>query len=268
MTSFSGKTAWISGGASGIGRALAEQLVDRGATVRIVDIASPNKSDLPRGCAFEQVDVRDGDAVDRSIRSFAEAHGRIDYVFNNAGVVVIGLAEHADADDWQRVIDVNINGVVHGVRTAYELMRVQRSGHIVNTASVAGLIATPGAVAYSASKHAVVGLSRALRPEAARHNVRVSVVCPGFVRTPMADNGKMIGGIERGEALDQVGRLTGWLTPRQMATATLRGVARNRPVIVAPRPYRGLARTLALNDTVTERFGRWATARIAALGGR
>ena len=98
--------------------------------------------------------------------------GRIDYLFNNAGIAVGGEVDADTLDDWNDVFDVNLHGVVHGIQAVYPIMIRQRSGHIVNTASMAGLVAGPGEASYTASKHAVVALSKALRLEAERHGIR------------------------------------------------------------------------------------------------
>jgi short-subunit dehydrogenase len=108
-------------------------------------------------------------------------------LFNNAGISLGGPTHELTAAHWDRVIDVNLRGVVNGVLAAYPKMVEQGRGHIVNTASAAGLVAPPFVAAYAAAKHAVVGLSLALRPEAALHGVKVTVLCPGSVETPMLD---------------------------------------------------------------------------------
>jgi NADP-dependent 3-hydroxy acid dehydrogenase YdfG len=100
-------------------------------------------------------------------------------MINNAGIAVGGATDALELADWRRVLDVNLAGVIHGVHAVYPRMVRRRAGHIVNLASVAGLAPYPLALPYTTSKHAVVGLSQALRAEAARHGVRVSVACPG-----------------------------------------------------------------------------------------
>ena len=107
---------------------------------------------------------------------------------NNAGVAIGGLLEELDERHWSKALDVNLRGVINGVTAAYEVMRAQGSGHILNTASLAGLIPAPAMLPYTTTKHAVVGLSTALRAEAASQGVRVSVLCPGFVDTPLLDD--------------------------------------------------------------------------------
>jgi len=116
--------------------------------------------------------------------------GHIDLLFNNAGIAVGGGMADYDPEDWEDVIDVNLRGVANGVQAVYPIMIEQRSGQIVNTASIAGLIAAPSQGSYTASKHAVVGLTKALRVEAERFGVRASVLCPGVVRTPILVGGR------------------------------------------------------------------------------
>ena len=127
----------------------------------------------------ERVDVTDAVAVQRLVDGTVAREGRLDLLFNNAGIAVFADARDTSLEDWNRLIDVNLRGVVHGVAAAYPLMVRQGSGHIVNTASAAGLLPSPANIAYAATKHAVVGLSLTLRAEAVHHGVGVSVICPG-----------------------------------------------------------------------------------------
>lgn len=148
-------------------------------------------------------------------------------MFNNAGIALAGEVYHLALADWNRLIDVNVRGVIHGVAAAYPLMIKQGFGHIVNTASAAGLGPVPGLVVYAMTKHAVVGLSISLRGEADRHGVKVSVVCPGFVDTPLLQRSPMIH-VDREAALKRLP-----LRPVGPVVAeVLRGVARNRALIV------------------------------------
>jgi NAD(P)-dependent dehydrogenase (short-subunit alcohol dehydrogenase family) len=139
----------------------------------------------------EELDVTDFQETRRLVESTYQGAGRLDYVFNNAGIGIIGETRLYELADWSRIVDVNLRGVIHGVQAAYPIMLRQGFGHLVNTASFAGLFPYPLAVGYCASKHAVVGLSTSLRIEAAAAGVRVSVLCPGPVRTPaLLDGGK------------------------------------------------------------------------------
>ena len=192
-----GRIAIITGAASGIGRALARALVLRGDTVVVADIDGDGAERVAGGLARQgpgavtsaALDVRDAAAVAALVRSTYDSHGRLDLMVNNAGIAIGGEACELLLAHWDRAIDVNLRGVVHGVQAVYPLMVRQRSGHIVNTASLAGLLPAPGATAYAMTKHAVVGLSLSLRGEAAAYGVRVTAVCPGVVETPILDKG-------------------------------------------------------------------------------
>jgi short-subunit dehydrogenase len=174
-------------------------------------------------------------------------------------VAIVGETKSMSDDDWTRVLDVNVNGVVHGVHAAYPIMIQQGSGHIVNTASAAGLLPIPGAVVYATSKHAVVGLSTSLRAEARAYGVRVTVLCPSFVRTAIADKVKLLGGIDR-SAPSIVMNLLG-IPSEEFARTALRGIARNEAVIVAPRYIRLLVGAVRRFPVVGEAF-TMATARL------
>nr|BFE29216.1 hypothetical protein GCM10010200_014670 [Actinomadura rugatobispora] len=188
--------AIVTGGASGIGRAIATSLVARGDTVVVTDIdeagarkVADRLNTLGRGKASAAaLDVTDPGAVTGVYQGVRAEHGRLDLVFNNAGIAIGGLAEELTLDHWDRAIDINLKGVVHGVHAAYPIMLEQGAGHIVNTASLAGLVPMPVGIPYTATKHAVVGLSLGLRAEAAGRGVKVSVVCPSFVDTPLLAN--------------------------------------------------------------------------------
>jgi NAD(P)-dependent dehydrogenase (short-subunit alcohol dehydrogenase family) len=234
---FAGKVAIITGGASGIGRALAEELARHGGRVILADInadaAEATSRALPAGAASAApLDVTDAEGFERLVGDVRAAHGRIDYLFNNAGIFIGGDAARMTLDDWRRLIDVNLRGVVHGIAAAYPVMRRQGFGHLVNTASAAGLAPTPGATAYAMTKHAVVGLSTSLRGEAAAYGVKVSVVCPGFIDTPIKDTATLLGA-DRDAVIRS---LPVALYPAAAcACDILRGVARNRPIIVVTR---------------------------------
>jgi NAD(P)-dependent dehydrogenase (short-subunit alcohol dehydrogenase family) len=176
--------------------------------------------------------VRDADAVKAWIEGAAASHGRLDYVFNNAGVGLIGETFEQSLDDWRWVVDVNLNGVIHGVLTAYPLMVAQGHGHIVNTSSISGLCPAPHLTAYAMTKHAVVGLSVSLRAEARALGVRVSCACPGFIETPIIQNAKLTN-FDREKATAEVMALAN--TPESCARAILAGVRRDKAVIVVTR---------------------------------
>lgn len=256
------KTAFVTGGASGIGRALATALAAKGVAVTVADLVAP---DL-RGMEHVELDVTSAEAVASAVRAVRQRHGRLDFVFNNAGIAVGGHAEELTLDHWNRAIDVNLRGVVHGVHAAYPIMIEQGYGHIVNTASMAGLVPAPLMLPYTASKHAVVGLSMALRAEAAAHGVRVSVVCPGFIDTPLLDNANPgLPYTETGaQARDAAVMAQGRLYPvESLAADILRGVARNRALIVAPASARLAWRAARLSPSGAIRAAALAIRRVS-----
>lgn len=241
MPEFSGKTAIVTGGASGIGRSLSSLLIERGARVLIADLVGAKSVAEELGCSGIELDVTDGDAVKQCFDNFAQSQDGLDYIFNNAGILVVGDAKDMSYEDWTNVIDVNLKGVVNGVYAAYPIMIKQGYGHIVNTGSLAGLLPSPTAVPYCASKFAVVGMTLSLRAEARRYGVKVSAICPGFVTTPMADTSKYVGGVDRKKSIDSVKYVGGYITSDELARRALKGVSRNQDLIVIPTKIRVLA---------------------------
>ena len=157
------------------------------------DAAERTASALGERARSARLDVTDAAAVQSTVDDVVAHTGRLDLMFNNAGIVWGGDTELLTLEQWNAIIDVNVRGVVHGVAAAYPLMVKQGHGHIVNTASMAGLTAAGQITSYVMTKHAVVGLSLALRSEAAAHGVGVLAVCPAAVETPILDKGA-IGG--------------------------------------------------------------------------
>jgi len=242
---FKGATAIVTGGASGIGRVLAEELAYRGSEVVLVDLQLAQAREVAinirnRGGIAKAVkaDVTDFDAIHRLIHETFNRTGRIDYIFNNAGINIVGTVEHYSIEDWRQMMEINLRGVINGVQAVYGIMLNQGFGHIINTASMAGLVPFPGLVAYSTTKHAVVGLSRSLRAEAASRGVRVSVLCPGFVRTAILENGGKYGkklhdlSPEQEQLLEEMIRKCRPLSPGLFARKVLDQVAKNKSVII------------------------------------
>jgi NAD(P)-dependent dehydrogenase (short-subunit alcohol dehydrogenase family) len=235
---FAGKTAIVTGAASGIGRALTAALAARGTFVVAADLngdgAARVAADITgTGGRAESVvlDVSREDDVRALVDRVAAAHGRLDFMFNNAGIGVGGDERDVNTEQWRRVVEVDLWGVIHGTRAAYEVMVRQGGGHIVNTASLAGLVAAPMQGSYTTSKHAVVGLSRALRIEGADLGVRVSVICPGLIDTAIFRNTPVMHvNIDDMLAKAPIRRAS----PEGLADSVLRGIARNRAVIVYP----------------------------------
>jgi NAD(P)-dependent dehydrogenase (short-subunit alcohol dehydrogenase family) len=268
-TAFAGKTAVITGGASGIGRALGAELAAAGARVVLADIdgGAVARAAEDVGVVGRQVDVRDRDAMLALVDEVAERDGGIDFLFNNAGLSMGGPTHELTGAHWDRMIDVNLRGVVNGILAVYPRMVEQGRGHIVNTASGAGLAAPPLVVAYAATKHAVVGLSTGLRPEAALHGVRVSVLCPGAVETAILDRTP-----DRDLPVTASAPVTARAYLAKMrqkpiaadacARAALKGVARNKAIIVVPPSAKSLWYLQRLSPAVVGRISRTMAARV------
>jgi NAD(P)-dependent dehydrogenase (short-subunit alcohol dehydrogenase family) len=195
---FDGRVAVVTGGASGIGLAMARRFVAEGMKVVVGDIEKAALDDAVEALSSARsgadvlgvvTDVTDPDSVQALADATMERHGQVNVVCNNAGVGGGGVSWEASLETWQWVIGVNMWGVVHGIRTFVPLLLQQGEGHVVNTASVAGLVAAPFMGPYNASKHAVVGMSETLHHELAFMGspIKVSVVCPGWVNTRIAD---------------------------------------------------------------------------------
>jgi len=242
---FDGQVAVVTGAASGIGKALATALAAEGAVVELADLDGDGAREAAAELSVQAtggpatgsaVDVTDADAVAALIGSVVDRHGRIDVLCNNAGIGAGGPVEQLGVADWRRVVDVDLYGVVHGVQAAYPVMVAQGSGHIVNTASLAGLVPSPLLTPYAAAKAGVVGLSLSLRVEAAAYGVGVTVVCPGPVETPLLD--------QRGPGASVNVRklLTNSLgepyPSAALAADVLDGVVENRALVVAPASAR------------------------------
>jgi NAD(P)-dependent dehydrogenase (short-subunit alcohol dehydrogenase family) len=238
MDAFKEKIAIVTGGASGMGRAVCEELCRRGATVVVADIneegagqvaSAINQTGGQAGAA--RVNVAREEEVRKLIDETVSEHGRLDYMFNNAGICVVGEERDVSLDHWRSVLDVNLFGVIYGTTAAYSVMVKQGFGHIVNTASLAGLTPAPQEISYTASKYAVVGISNALRIEGADLGVKVSVVCPGFVRTGIFDAVVAVN-VDKEKLVANVPFKM--MESKKAAQTILRGVARNRAIIVFP----------------------------------
>ena len=236
------RIAVVTGAGRGIGRALALAMSRRGTHVVVTDVDEESAGRVATECgptgSARQLDVRDAQAVQSAIDETVREHRRVDFLFNNAGIGMAGESDEIPLAAWDAVIDVNLRGVIHGVVAAYPHMVRQGFGHIVNTASLAGLGGVPLLAPYSTTKHAVVGLSTSLRYEARARGVRVSVICPAAVETPLLDQ-KKIDGLETPEWIPNIrrylGRLSGPPYPAdKLAEEVMIAVERNRGLIVIP----------------------------------
>jgi NAD(P)-dependent dehydrogenase (short-subunit alcohol dehydrogenase family) len=243
LEKFENTVAIVTGGGMGLGEALCDELGRQGATVVVADI----DGDAARHVAGRlrqsgapalavQVDVASESEMAELIENTVAEYGRVDYMINNAGIAIGGDSRDLSMQQWRRVLDVDLLGVLYGTVHAYRVMARQGHGHIVNVSSLSGLIPQPGNAAYCTSKHGIVGLSLSLRAEGADLGVKVSAACPGDMKTKIYDN-MVVVNMPR-EQVATLSRRTHYLMPQMSAPAAaqaiLRGVGRNRPLIVFP----------------------------------
>ncbi len=237
----------VTGAASGIGRAVSEQLAGFGAHVVATDInealleeAMAPLVEQGRAVTTMTLDVSDYDAFTTVVDEIVARNGRLDYIFNNAGLAIVGEVRDTEIEDWKKVLSVNLDGVVHGSLLAYKQMVRQGHGHIVNVASVEGLIPFPATVSYVTTKFGVVGLSEGLWVEGRDLGIDVSVVCPGWIRTNIVTGARFVN-MDRERVLEAV-KL--WIrfgvSAEECARVMLRGVARKKRIITVT----GLARIM------------------------
>jgi NAD(P)-dependent dehydrogenase (short-subunit alcohol dehydrogenase family) len=235
MKDFDGKVVVITGAASGIGRAVARAFYEKGARLHLVDIDPERVESLAAelNATAHVVDCSKAKAVETLAAKVFAAEGRVDVLCNNAGVVCGGPVEEIPLSDWRWAIDVNLWGVIHGVRSFVPRMLEQGSeSHIVNTASMAGLVPFPFVAPYVASKSAVAGLSEALDCELAARGIRVTALCPGAVKTNVMKAGRLrLPGTWTERITGLVDRRGA--TPEQAARDVLAAVRKKRPLQIS-----------------------------------
>ena len=193
MAQLEGKVAIITGGASGIGEAATRLFVAEGAKVLIADMqlerGATLAKELGENASFMRVEVRQGDQVKAAVKLAVDNWGRLDCMFNNAGFGgVLGPIEDIPEDEFDMTMDVLLRGVFLGIKYAVPVMKRQKSGSIINTASIAGVTAGRGPIVYSTAKAAVVHLSKVTAMELGEHFIRVNALCPGYIATPLSAN--------------------------------------------------------------------------------
>lgn len=263
MVVWKNAVAIITGAGSGIGRALSIELARRGATVHVTDIdqgaAERVAREVGSGAHASRLDVRDAAAVRALVEGVARDHGKLDLMFNNAGIPVSGEASELSVEHWDRTIDVNLRGVIHGVAAAYPIMVRQGHGYIVNTASIAGLVPIALLASYTASKHAVVGLSGSLAAEGEAFGVKVSALCPGLIETPLIerDNPSDLPKIPwRPDTRRYLSKLAGDAYPAEkLAAEALAAMDRGETIIVIPRLARAAWRAYQLAPGLVAKVG-------------
>jgi NAD(P)-dependent dehydrogenase (short-subunit alcohol dehydrogenase family) len=237
-TIFAKKVCIVTGAASGLGQELSKQLAAAGAVVVLADIddvrAKEVAAEITRSggtARVVKVDVTDPASVQALVQGAAVEFGRIDYLFNNAGTAMAGEIRDLTLEDWRRVIEINLFGVIHGIHCAYPIMIRQGFGHIVNTSSIFGMAPVPLNSPYVASKFAVFGISHSLAAEARAFGIDVSVVCPGYLHTGMTEQMKAVDA----DTKDLVAQIPVKLVSvERAAQIILAGVARKKILIEFP----------------------------------
>jgi NAD(P)-dependent dehydrogenase (short-subunit alcohol dehydrogenase family) len=244
-----GKIVAITGGARGIGRATAKTLVGEGAKVAIGDIdselAARTAQELGGGCIGLALDVTDRASFESFLDTVAERLGPLDVLVNNAGILHLGPFLEEDDLASRRMIDVNLIGVINGTRLAVPRLRSRPEGHLVNVASSAGHVSPPGIATYAATKHAVVGLTEAVRAENRDSRLEFSIVMPGVVKT------EMIAGYA------PPSRAAREIEPEDVAAAIVEAIRRPRVDVWIPRSLGAILRVMSmLPRRASEAIGR------------
>jgi len=223
----------ITGGASGLGLALAKAFVSRGDQVLVVDLADAKPAAVPDDVSYFRVDVRSQQDWDAALAHVRDLWGGLDILVNNAGVATGGRIDVESISDWERVLDINLLGVVRGCQTFTPLFKDQKSGHIVNTASLAGLVHGPGMSSYNSAKAAVVALSETLGFELAPWNIHVSAICPAFFKTNLHES---LQGKDTEMEATAVKLITkADMTADEVASIVLKGIDKHKRIILTDR---------------------------------
>ena len=237
MKKFSGKVAVITGAGSGIGRALAVQLAERGCVLTVADISADGLQETRKlveaagaVCSTHIVDVADRATVEEFAAAVVDEHGAVHLLVNNAGVTLVDWAEHVSYDDLEWIMNINFWGVVFGTKSFLPYMRQVDEAHIVNISSLFGLVAMPLQSAYNASKFAVRGFTEALKMELAGTHIGVSCVHPGGIKTGIGRNSRVSEealSVPKEELIAEFEKAAR-TTPEKAAAVIIRGIEKNK----------------------------------------
>jgi NAD(P)-dependent dehydrogenase (short-subunit alcohol dehydrogenase family) len=245
----------VTGGSSGLGRAIVDRYANAGGRVLIADLVPP-AAPTTGETSFQPLDVRSEDDW-RRVRDWCESTwGGLDVLVNNAGVAAAGRIERIELADWDWILDINLKGAVLGCRTFVPLLKRQGGGHIVNVASLAGLMNLPGMASYNVSKAAVIALSETLRYELAPWGIGTTVVCPGFVPTNLGASLRSPDAVLAEQAARWIAR--GSVTPERVAEQVVAAVAKGRFLVLTHPEGRSSVRLKRL-------LPRLADARVARM---
>lgn len=254
MNYYKNKIAVVTGGARGLGRALCLDLGRRRATVVAVDIDQEGAEEVC--CSIREqggsslaayLDVTIYENAQRIVKDVVNKYGRLDLIFNNAGTALHGETRDLSVEHWRTVMEVNLMGMIYGAISAYEVMVRQGAGQIVNIGSLAGLIPVPKEIPYCTSKWAVVGFTSALRVEGVDLGVKVNLVCPGIMRTPLHQTVSYVN-VDEGRFARPQAKY--FLSPEKAAKIILNKVERNKPFIIFPLYARIIWRLYRLNPSI------------------
>ncbi len=270
---FQDQAVVVTGAASGIGRASALAFAREGARLHLLDCCAEPLGELAAliregggRTTAHAVDCSDGPAMAALAARILDAEGKVDVLFNNAGVMSAGPLERIPLEEWERVMAVNFWGVLHGLRAFLPAMLARGRGHVVNTASMAGLVGLPEIGPYAASKHAVAGLTAGLVSELGARGIGVTLLCPGATRTAIMRSGPLDLPGRLGPRLQQA--LERWAPrPERVAEKVLDAVWRGRPLVATGWDMLPVWWLYRLSPSLTLRASRALTRLVVGLAG-